>query len=165
MATREQFVEAVLNIWKNHGVYIWGGNGEYTQRLTIKDIQHMEDSDVNRARVLRYIALCYDRGYTMIKSRAVDCSGLAVAALRDIKAIGPTDDFRAKDLQAMGSEVKLSDLKPGDMVFNKMKDSSHCGIYIGDGMTIESQGRDYGVTKNRLSDRGWMIGGSLPYFK
>ena len=165
MATRDQFVNAVINIWKNHGVYIWGGNGEYVQRLTVKEIQHMEDSDANRARVFRFIALCFDRGYTMTKSRAVDCSGLAIAALREINAIGPTDDYRARDLQSMSTKKALSELKAGDMVFDKMTDASHCGIYIGDDMVIESQGRDYGVTKNRLSDRGWMIGGSLPFFK
>lgn len=32
MANREEFCNAVTDIWKNHGVYLWGGNGEYTEK-------------------------------------------------------------------------------------------------------------------------------------
>ena len=72
-ATREQFVDAANIIWKNHGVYLWGGNGEAT--------------------------------------------------------------------------------------------ATHTGIYAGNLMVIEMQGRDRGCVKRKISEGAWVCGGSLPYIK
>ena len=166
MASRDEFCNVITDIWKNHGVYVWSGNGEYLENLRIRDIVNMEDSTANVARVLRTVALYYERGYNMKKSRCCDCSGLVIAALRDIKAISSSDDFRAKDLQKMSEKVLIKDLQPGDLVFNKTADASHVGVYVGYDMVIEAQGRDYGITKSLLKDRSvFIIGGRLPYFK
>ena len=166
MASREDFCNVITDIWLNHGIYVWSGNGEYLIK-NMNNIPKMEDSNSNIARVFRTIALFYERGYNMNKCRLCDCSGLVVAALRDIKAISSSDDFRAKDLQKMSKKVLIKDLKAGDLVFNKITDSSHVGVYVGYNMVIEAQGRDYGITKNTLDDpsRSWVIGGQLPYFK
>lgn len=165
MANREEFCNAVTDIWKNHGIYLWGGNGEYTEKQTIKHIRSAETSGTNAARVFKYIGECYAQDFDMSKSRMCDCSGMVIAALRDIKAISSTTDYRAKDLQKLCKAVKLKNLKAGDLVFNAVNDASHVGVYMGFDMCIEMQGRDAGCTKRKVSEGPWKIGGQLPYFK
>lgn len=164
MATADEFVDGATMIWKNHGIYLWGGNGEYTKELRIKQIYSQEQSMHDAARVLRHIADLLDAGYDLSKSRAVDCSGLAVAILRDLKCIKSNEDYRARDLQKMSRNVLLAKLKPGDCVFNKESGATHMGIYAGYDMAIEAQGRDAGVVKRKLDQGKWVIGGRLPYF-
>lgn len=165
MATREEFVEAANNIWKDHGIYLWGGNGERTCLLDFATIAKMEQSRHDAYRVMKHIADCYDAGYDMSKSIAADCSGLIVKILRDLKCIPSSADYRARDLQAMSKKVKLTSLKPADLVFNKESTATHTGIYAGNDMVIEMQGRDRGCVKRKLSEGSWVIGGRLPYFK
>ena len=164
-STADQFVNIITDIWKNHGIYLWGGNGEYTENLRLKQIRSQEQSLHDVSRVLRHIADCYDAGYVMTKSRAIDCSGLVIAALRDLQCIKSTEDYRARDLQKMSKVVELDKLKPGDCVYNKEKDATHMGVYAGYNMVIESAGRDVGVVKRQLSAGKWVIGGRLPYIK
>ena len=164
MATANEFVDGATIIWKNHSIYLWGGNGEYTKELRIKQIYSQEQSMHDAARVLRHIAELLDNGYDLSKSRAVDCSGLAIAILRDLKCIKATEDYRARDLQAMCKKIKLDKLKAGNCVFNKESGATHMGIYVGYDMVIEAQGRDVGVVKRKLDQGNWVIGGRLPYF-
>ena len=164
-ATAEQFVNIITDIWRNHGIYLWGGNGELTTSLTVKRIRAQEQSAHDAARVLNHIAELYDNGYDLSKSRAVDCSGLCIAALRDLQCIKSTEDYRARDLQKMSKAVSLDKLKMGDCVFNKEKDATHMGIYTGYDMVIQAFGRDVGVVKRKLSADKWVIGGRLPYIK
>lgn len=163
--TRMQFVDIATDIWKNHGIYLWSGNGEYTEKLTIGDIRMKESSKSEAARVLKHISDCYANDYNMTKSQAVDCSGLAIAILRQLKCIKSTDDYRARDLQAMCKAVNLTDLQEGDCVFNKKSGATHMGIYVGYDTVIEAKGRDYGVVKRKLSQGSWIVGGTLPYIK
>ena len=165
MADITLFLKEVENIYKNHGIYLWAGNGELTEGLKIGTIRKQESSLSNAARVLRYIAKCYDKGYSMKESRACDCSGLVVYALRACGAIKQTADYRAKDLQKISATVMLKELKAGDLVFNKAADASHVGVYMGNDAVIESQGRDAGVTVRALPVGGWVCGGRLPFFK
>ena len=164
-ATAEQFVDIVTDIWRNHGIYLWGGNGEKTESLKIKQIRSQEQSAHDSARLLRHIAELYDNGYDLSRSRAVDCSGLCIAALRDLQCIKSTEDYRARDLQKMSKKVELDKLKPGDCVYNKEEGATHMGIYTGYDMVVEAAGRDSGVVKRKLSAGKWVIGGRLPYIK
>lgn len=165
MASRTDFVSVVTDYWKNHGIYLWGGNGESTRKLTIGTIIDQENSAHNAARVLRHVADLIDKGYSLARSQAMDCSGLVVAALRQLGLIKPTDDYRARDLQKMCRPIELNKLKPGDLVFDKKEDATHCGVYDGFDITIEAQGRDAGITRNKLSAGRWIIGGRLKYFE
>lgn len=165
MATREEFVDAANIIWKNHGVYLWGGNGEPTPLLSFAKIAAMESSRHDAYRVMKHIADLYDSGVDMSKSIAADCSGLIVKILRDLKCIPSTADYRARDLQAMCKKKCLDRLQPADLVFNKEKTATHTGIYVGNDMVIEMQGRDRGCVKRKISEGAWVCGGTLPYFK
>lgn len=165
MATAQAFVDGATIIWKNHGIYLWGGNGEYTKELRIKQIYSQEQSMHDAARVLRHIADLLDNGYDLFQSRAVDCSGLAIAVLRDLKCIKATEDYRARDLQKMSKAIPLDKLVIGDCVYNKETAATHMGIFVGYGMVIEAKGRDDGVVKRKLSQGSWVTGGRLPFFK
>lgn len=160
-ASIDQFINEVTDIYDNHGIYLWGGNGELTKSLTIYKIINDETGLTNASRVLSHISQLLKEGHDLTKSKAVDCSGLVVAALRKCGAIGPSSDYRACDLQKMCKSVKLKKLKKGDLVFNKSSEATHVGVYDGE-KVIEAQGRDVGVTRRDLSKGNWIIGGRLP---
>ena len=164
MAKGTDFVNVVTDYWKIHSIYFWGGNGEGTVTLRIETIIEQETSAHNAARVLRHIADLLDNGRNLERSRAMDCSGLVIAALRDLGVIGQNEDYRARDLQKMCKPVELNKLKPGDLVFDKRENATHCGVYDGFDMVIQAQGRDVGVTRTKLTADKWAVGGRLKYF-
>ena len=173
MATRRQFCDAMIEVYKNHGVYIGTGNGELTEKLTIGKIRQMEvnygydtaKTNTNIRRDLAYIGKCYEKGWDMSKSRAGDCSGIIVGVMRDLEIIKPTSDYSAKMFQKASTKVALKDIKPGDLVFNKTSDASHVGtctaIENGLPIIIESKGRDEGVVRRSVSEGSWVVGGRL----
>lgn len=165
MASREQLCEEAMALASDHGIYWWGGNGELTESLTPARIRAQESTLENAARVLRFIASCYDKKYDMTKSRACDCSGLVVYILRKLGLIKPAADYRARDLQAMCEKVRLDKLKKADLVFNKTSGATHVGIYIGNNTVCEARGRDFGIVIRSLAAGSWVTGGRLPYFK
>ena len=172
MATRKEFCDAMIEVFKNHGVYIGTANGEYTETLTIGKIHKMEvnygysaeTTNKNIRRDLTFIGKCYENGYDMSKSRSGDCSGIIVGVMRDLGIIKPTSDYRARDFQAKSTKVPLKDLQAADLVFDKQSEATHVGVYIGDGYVIESRGRDYGVVKRKTSEGNWVVGGRLEWF-
>lgn len=165
MATRKEFCDAMIEVWQNHGVYIGTGNGELTEKLTIGKIRQKEKTNTNIRRDLAYIGKCYEAGYSMEASRAGDCSGQVVGCLRRLKVIPETADYNCKSFMAKSKTVGINDLRPGDLVFNKTKEPSHMGVYVGDGYVIESKDRDDGVVKRKTSDGPWVVGGRLDWFE
>jgi cell wall-associated NlpC family hydrolase len=63
-----------------------------------------------------------------------DCSGLTQAAWR---AAGVTLPRATTDQVNAGTTVPLADAQPGDLVFFHA-DSSHVGVYVGDGLMIHA---------------------------
>jgi len=189
MATREEFINKVNEICDAHSVYIGTGNGELVKDLTFEKVYDMEytyhrrDDNGNplwgsdTRRDCTFIGKNYELyGKDGMKAaRAVDCSGLEVCALREIKVLGEKDDFNCRSFQEACDEVELKDLQPGDLVFNarmtydKNKDkwiskASHMATYTGEGQSVESRGRDYGVQRRPLSAGKWVVGGRLDWF-
>ena len=182
MATRQEFCDAMEEVYRNHGVYIGTANGELTESLTVGRIHEMEkvyarrdssgkplwDSDTRRD--FAYIGKCYEQGWDMSRSRSGDCSGIVVGVMRDpLHIIKESADYNCRTFQQACAEVPLKDLQPGDLVFNKKQTgekstASHMGVYVGNDMVIESRGRDYGVVKRKTSEGGWAIGGRLDWF-
>jgi cell wall-associated NlpC family hydrolase len=68
----------------------------------------------------------------------LDCSGFVRYVFQD--TLGMTLPRRAEEMSRVGEKVRVSDLKPGDLVFfNTMRRSfSHVGIYIGDNKFVHS---------------------------
>lgn len=169
MATVKQFVDAVTEVFSNHGIYVGTGNGEQTEKLTLEKIRKMEETygrsnpGADARRVLEFVGKCYEQGIDMSKSVAVDCSGLAVYALRKIGTL-KDQDYRARDFQKMATRVSLSSMQPGDLVFDQMSNATHMGVFIGYGYVIESRGRSYGVVKRKTSEGPWVTAGRLDWF-
>lgn len=164
MAEIKEFVAAAYSVYENNGIYLWSGNGEPTEGLTIGKIRSVETSEYNAGRVLKHISDLYKKEEDLSLSKAVDCSGLVVYALRTCGAVSKNFDKTARGLQADSEAIPLDKLQLGDCVFNKKKNATHVGIYDGE-CVIEAQGRDVGVTRRSLSAGKWAIGGRLPYFK
>lgn len=172
MATREEYCNILEKMYNNHSIYVGGANGEKVRSMDLDKYRKCEniyggtEEEINKniARDLRFVAKCVENGYNMDDSQACDCSGLEVSALREAGIIGKNDDYRARDFQAMSDPVSLTDLLPGDFVFNKMNASSHMATYVGKDRVIESRGRDYGVVKRKLSAGSWVIGGRKDWF-
>ena len=188
MATREEFVKEINRICGAHSVYVGTGNGELIKDLKFFDVYKMEKTYARRddngkplwgsdARrdctfIGKQLEQYGDEG--MKDAQAVDCSGLEVSALRKIKVIGE-DDFNCRSFQEACDEVELKDLQPGDLVFNArmtydekkgkwISKASHMATYVGNGMTVESRGRDYGVVSRPVSAGSWKVGGRLDWF-
>lgn len=182
MATIQEFVNEMMNIYKNHGVYIGTANGELTESLTVGQIIQMENNYARRdsngnplwyndaKRDFYHIGDLRAAKYDLSKSRAGDCSGQIVGALRRLGVISAASDYRAKDFQTEADEVELKDLRDGDLVFDKRKGADgkgtagHIGVYVGGGMVVDSRGRDVGVVYRPLSDYKWVVGGRLNWF-
>ena len=67
-----------------------------------------------------------------------DCSGFVGKVFSD--ALGFGMPRTAAEMAQMGEQVKINELKPGDLVFfNTMRRAfSHVGIYVGDGKFIHA---------------------------
>src|SRR5471032_1791418 len=68
----------------------------------------------------------------------LDCSGFVRYVFQD--TLGMTLPRRAEEMSRVGEKVRVSQLKPGDLVFfNTMRRAfSHVGIYVGEGKFIHS---------------------------
>jgi cell wall-associated NlpC family hydrolase len=68
----------------------------------------------------------------------LDCSGFVRYVFQD--TLGMALPRRADEMSRVGEKVRVSDLKPGDLVFfNTMRRTfSHVGIYIGDNKFVHS---------------------------
>ena len=150
MGLREEFVKNAQAEVDNNSIYIWGGQGEKTEGLSIKIIEVMENSNhTNVKRILKHIADIYP---DTNKSRAFDCSGLVTYHLIKLGIL--KNDTTANGLYKWCKPISKKDLLPGDLVF-KVTDGKavHVAIYKGDNTLIESVGRDEGVQNTKLSTK------------
>ena len=85
----------------------------------------------------------------------LDCSGFVRYVFQD--TLGMTLPRRAEEMSRVGEKVRISDLKPGDLVFfNTMRRTfSHVGIYIGDNKFVHSPSTGSTIRVDDLDDRYW----------
>lgn len=87
------------------------------------------------------------------KSKGFDCSGLVRRIFNDLSLKKlPHSSY---GLYKMGTQVRMNDLRPGDLVFFKntyKRGISHVGVYAGRNHFIHAQNRHSGVTLTALSD-------------
>ncbi len=78
-----------------------------------------------------------------------DCSGLVQAAF---KQVGINLPRVSQDQSTAGTQVSLSNLQPGDILYWGSAGSAyHVGVYVGDGMFVGAQNPSTGVVERPLS--------------
>ena len=150
MGLREDFVKNVQSEVENNSIYVWGGQGEKTESLSIKTLEIMEGNNhANVKRILKHIADIYP---DTNKSRAFDCSGLVTYHLIKLGII--KSDMTANGLYKLCKPITKKELQAGDLVFKVTNDKAvHVAVYVGDGKLVESVGRDDGVINTDLSTK------------
>ncbi|MEJ2767430.1 C40 family peptidase [Mycetohabitans sp. B46] len=88
-------------------------------------------------------------------SSGLDCSGFVRYVFQD--TLGLTLPRRAEEMSRVGEKVKMSELKPGDLVFfNTMRRTfSHVGIYIGDNKFVHSPSTGSTIRVDELDGGYW----------
>ena len=84
-----------------------------------------------------------------------DCSGLVRRVFQD--ALGLNLPRTAREMSSMGKQVRIEDLKPGDLVFfNTMRAAfSHVGIYLGDNKFVHAPSEGGVVRVEDMRIRYW----------
>lgn len=144
--------------------YVWGAQGERVDNRADleKWVRRKETSRRETERALAYI-----KKAAKTPLYAFDCSGLIIHWLRDIRGLINSDTNAQGLYRQCKQQGKLGawQMQPGDFVFRysfikgKM---GHIGVYVGNGMVIEAQGRDAGVVMRHLSYGGWTHQGRHP---
>lgn len=138
-------------------IYCWGGNGEDASESAINS---MENSSANKTRAKNFLAKQKKAGVQNIKM--YDCSGLISRWLQDH---GLAKKKRNCDhLWSMCTAVQKTELEACDLLFRGTDgDKTHVGVYVGNGMVIESRGRDYGVVIRPIDETAgyWQYFGRL----
>ena len=85
----------------------------------------------------------------------LDCSGFVRYVFQD--TLGMALPRRAEEMSRVGEKVRMSELKPGDLVFfNTMRRTfSHVGIYIGDNKFVHSPPTGSTIRVDDLDDGYW----------
>ncbi|NML29928.1 C40 family peptidase [Paraburkholderia antibiotica] len=85
----------------------------------------------------------------------LDCSGFVRYVFQD--TLGLALPRRAEEMSRMGEKVRVSELKPGDLVFfNTMRRTfSHVGIYIGDNKFVHSPSTGSTIRVDDMDDGYW----------
>ncbi|MGF6778743.1 C40 family peptidase [Paraburkholderia sp. GAS334] len=85
----------------------------------------------------------------------LDCSGFVRYVFQD--TLGMALPRRAEEMSRVGEKVRMSELKPGDLVFfNTMRRAaSHVGIYIGDNKFVHSPSTGSTIRVDDLDDGYW----------
>ena len=144
--------------------YVWGAQGEKVDNRADleKWVRRKETSRRETDRALAYI-----KKATKTPLYAFDCSGLIIHWLRDIRGLIDSDTNAQGLYRQCKQRGKLGawQMQAGDLVcrysFAKGK-MGHVGVYVGNGMVVEAQGRDAGVVMRHLSYGGWTHPGRHP---
>ena len=152
MSLRDDFVNNAQMEVDNNSMYVWGGQGQLMENLSVRQLEQMETSKDNVLRILNYMVKVYTANKTLKGSRAFDCSGLVTYHLMNLGLI--KYDTTANGLYKWCKPITKKELKRGDLVF-KVTDGKavHVAIYKGDGKLIESVGRDEGVKNTELTSK------------
>lgn len=153
MTRRQEFVENVKKEVENNSIYVYGGQGELLEQITISKLQSME-TPANVARILKHVADIYLKG--IARARIFDCSGLLTYHLIKLGAL--MWDTTADGLYKKCKPITKRELLPGDLVFTvKNNKASHVAMVSevnGEVIKlVEAVGRDVGVAETALTTK------------
>ncbi|MFE9608339.1 C40 family peptidase [Streptomyces sp. NPDC006012] len=103
------------------------------------------------ATVISFVKAQIGKSYVLGASgpSAYDCSGLVQAAF---KQIGVSLPRVSSDQSTVGTQVSLSNLRPGDILYWGGRGSAyHVAVYVGDGMFVGAQNPSTGIVEKPLS--------------
>ena len=164
MTKREQVITAAkAEIGK--GIYVWGAKGQVVSDMTdakraaLFKARETSDNMTKEQNIARCEALYQKRTRAGIKPiRAFDCSGFVYYIFNSLGLL--KNRYAARTLYKQCPEstdktgMQRDDLRIGDLVFryySDSKDIKHVSIYAGNGMVIESGGRDVGVQMRTMT--------------
>lgn len=131
---------------------------EPVEKAEEKEAPKADAADTNNATAKKAIASAEKKmGSTYIYGATgnggYDCSGLVYAVYKN--ELGINVPRTSRDQSRYGTQVKRSDLQPGDLVFFNTtgKGVSHVGIYIGNNNFIHASSGQKKVVQNSLSDK------------
>ncbi|EST30797.1 C40 family peptidase [Streptomyces roseochromogenus] len=103
------------------------------------------------ASVISFVKAQIGKSYVLGASgpSAYDCSGLVQAAFKEIGVSLPRV---SQDQSTSGTQVSLSNLQPGDILYWGSAGSAyHVAVYVGDGMFVGAQNPSTGIVEKPLS--------------
>lgn len=159
------FISYLRSKYLRHCAYLWGASGQIVGKTTPEEIIKAESTSnnpkVNARRVLSRVGAMIEMGIDLNMAQFFDCSGYIIDGLSNFMLF--YGDTTADGLYNLGTSIKPSNAKPGDLVF-KGSDTKkdHVGVYVGDGLCYECKGRDDGVVMSNLSD--WKYAAHYTWF-
>lgn len=146
----------------NETIYVWGANDELCVNIMHK-LADMEKKDhtekealTNTDRALTLLQKRLLQGCDILKIHCADCSGLAIGFLIRMGILKYDTNANGLYNLTKGHEVKLSNVKAGDYLFNGNADNKwHVGYAVSNKYAIESKDHDVGVVKTKISERPW----------
>ena len=138
--------------------YVWSGQGQKLNKLTVEQLASMENSGANAGRVAEFVYNNKDR--ITKDSKIFDCSGFVICCLIYAGVLPKGYDATANDLMNNSKyfeKVDFNRRQAGDIIF-KIENSRayHTGIVTHDGYVAEAKGRAYGVVNNK-QDSVWTV--------
>ena len=158
MVRIKDFITYMRSKYLNHCAYLWGASGQIVGKTTPDEILKLESTSdkpkINARRVLAFVGKMAEYGYNLDIAQFFDCSGYVIDGLTHFGLF--YGDTTADGLFNLGTSIKPSNAKAGDLVFKKLGTKMvHVGIYAGNGLCYECKGRDDGVVMSNLSDWGY----------
>ena len=164
MSTLNDYID-LLWTQVGKGIYVYGGNGEDLssmtddQRLSYMKKRETETKNSETGKINYTKEQNIARDEALYQKRlaagvnpilAFDCSGLMYWAGKKTGYI--PRDLSANTLYSKCKQISKSEIRRGDYCFkHNGKKATHVGMYVGDDIIIECQGRDVGVVTNKLS--------------
>lgn len=143
------------NAVKNHGIYVWGAQGQKEPRINEAWIKKKETSITNANRAINFWKKQRNAGYGSVLE-ADDCSGLICQCLLAAGSVTTDFDDTANGLLNQCTSISRSELKKGCFVGRRSGTNTyHIGLVVDDnGAVIEAMGRDNGIVKRNINASG-----------
>ncbi|MER6382326.1 C40 family peptidase [Streptomyces sp. NPDC001118] len=126
-------------------------NADRTTLAATSDSGSTSTATGSAASVIAFVKAQIGKSYVLGASgpSAYDCSGLVQSAFKEIGVSLPRV---SQDQSTSGTQVSLSNLQPGDILYWGSAGSAyHVAVYVGDGMFVGAQNPSTGIVEKPLS--------------
>lgn len=142
--TGNPFVDLIIDRANSKCGYVYGTDGQiYSDALKVQKEMQFGWAEYNGE----------NQTSQWLGKQVFDCSGVICWAMRKIGAAGTGFRIGSGHFGAYGSSVSPSNVQVGDIFYN----SVHCGVYIGDGKTVEALNSKLGVAFSTFKPSSYNI--------